>query len=213
MTTWAIIPVKPFQEGKSRLKGILSDSERSHLNEFCLVKTLNLLKSIRSIDRILVISRDENALLIAKMNEAEVLYETGKGGLNKALYQATNMLDKAVDRAIIIPTDLPLMTEQDIEEILALGKNPAVVVVVPDRRKNGTNVLLVNPAGCIRYRYGEKSSQKHMEEAQKRGIKVIQKYQENLSVDLDELNDLDHLKSRGYIIPILANKTIKETIS
>jgi len=213
MTTWAIVPVKPFQTGKSRLGGILSDDDRMQLNIYLLRHTLSILNKVDALDKILVISKDEQVLEIARQEGAAVIFETGKGGLNRALYQATNTLNKSEDRIVVIPTDLPLMTPDDVEQILALGSIPPVVVVVPDRCRNGTNALLVYPAGSIRYRYGQGSYGKHVEEARKRGINVIVPELPDLNLDLDVPEDLDLLKSRGYIIPIQSIKPVEEKVS
>ncbi|MGA9397953.1 MAG: 2-phospho-L-lactate guanylyltransferase [Anaerolineaceae bacterium] len=213
MTTWAIVPAKPFQTGKSRLGGILSDGDRLQLNTYLLRHTLSILRKVNAIDKILVISKDEQVLMIARQEGTDVLLETGKGGLNRALYQANNTLNKSEDRIVVIPTDLPLMTPDDIEQLLAMGSHPPVVVVVPDRCHNGTNALLVNPAGSIRYRYGQGSFNKHVEEARKRGINVIVPVLPDLTLDLDVPEDLDLLKSIGYIIPILSIKPVEEKVT
>ncbi|MBN2677818.1 MAG: 2-phospho-L-lactate guanylyltransferase [Anaerolineaceae bacterium] len=211
MITWAIIPTKPFQEGKSRLSGIMNDTERYQFNEFCFIRTLSVLRAVDIIDKILVVSRDKHVLEAAAQMGAYGILEAGKSGLNRALRQATNTLDKNQDRAIIIPTDLPLMSEKDISEILELGSNPPVIVIVPDRHENGTNVLLVNPAGCIHYQFGTRSSRKHIEGAEKMGIKVVVKKSGNLRLDIDELGDIEYLKTKGFIIPMQAVNSYEET--
>lgn len=213
MTTWAIVPVKSFQTGKSRLGGILSDDERRQLNEYLLKRTLSVLMAVNGLEKILVISKDEMALEKARLVGASTLLETGEGGLNRALYQATNTLDKSMDRLLVIPTDLLLMTSDDVEQLLELGSNPPVVVVAPDRYENGTNALLVHPAGNIRYRYGQGSSKKHIEEAHKRGINVIIPVLPDLTFDLDMPEDLNILNSIGYIIPIQSINPVEEKVS
>jgi len=212
MTTWAVVPVKPFIEGKSRLAGILKESERYQLNVNCLSKTLNVLSGLKTIDKMLVVSRDGEALKIAIQAGARALLENGNQGLNQALYQVNNTLDKSCDRVLIIPTDLPLLVMEDIQKILELGATPPVVVVVADRRNNGTNALLVYPAGCIRYRFGKYSSKKHLAEAQKRGIKAISANIPDMRLDLDLVEDLEYIKSNGYSWPIPANNPMEETV-
>jgi 2-phospho-L-lactate guanylyltransferase len=212
MTTWALIPVKPFNEGKSRLASILSESERYQLNVKCLCKTLNVLSGVKTIEKMLVISRDPEALKIADQAKAQTLVEEGNRGLNQALYQANNTLDKTCDLILVIPTDLPLLAGEDVQKILELGATPPVVVIVADRRNKGTNALLVNPVGCIRYRFGENSSKKHMAEAQKRGIRAILTDIQGISLDLDLVEDLEYIKSNGYILPIRANNPMEETV-
>lgn len=212
MTTWALIPVKPFSEGKSRLGGILTESERYQLNVKSLCKTLNILSGVKTIEKMLVISKDPEALKIADQAKVQALVEEGSRGLNQALYQANNTLDKTCDRILVIPTDLPLLAEEDVHRVLELGTKPPVVVIVADRRNKGTNALLVNPVGCIRYRFGENSARKHLAEAQKRGIKAILTDIPGISLDLDLVEDLEYIKSNGYSLPIRAYNPMEETV-
>jgi 2-phospho-L-lactate guanylyltransferase len=212
MTTWAVIPVKPLNVGKSRLGGILSDIERVQLNEFMLHNTIYVLKKVKAIENVLIVSRDKQVLEIARQAGAIALLENENSSLNKALYQATNTLNKYIDRIIVIPTDLPLITAEDVDKLLEQGCKPPVVVVVPDRNNNGTNALLVYPAGSIRYRFGQHSSAKHVEEAHKRGIRVILSNILAMGLDLDVPEDLELIKSRGYIIPIQPIKSVEEKV-
>ena len=66
MTLWAIVPVKPLRRGKSRLAGALSEDERTELNRTLLQHTLKTLTDIKELEEVLVISRDPQALTIAR---------------------------------------------------------------------------------------------------------------------------------------------------
>ena len=54
MTLWAIVPVKPLRRGKSRLSGMLSEDERTLLNQELLEHTLKTLSSLKELDQVLV---------------------------------------------------------------------------------------------------------------------------------------------------------------
>jgi 2-phospho-L-lactate guanylyltransferase len=211
MKTLAIVPVKPFHEGKSRLMGVLTDEERYQLNLHCLKRTINILADLEDIDEIIVISRDPEALENARNLGARSLVENNNG-LNRALYQVNNTLDKTCDRILVVPTDLPLLSGQDIQKVMNLGQVKPAVVIVPDRRQKGTNALLVNPVGCIRYRFGSCSAKKHTTEAQKRDIPVIITQIPGISLDLDQEEDLELLKSTGYILPSQIPNPMEETV-
>ncbi|HRJ75818.1 MAG TPA: hypothetical protein PLX90_07460, partial [Anaerolineales bacterium] len=66
MTLWAIVPVKPLRRGKSRLAGTLSENERAELNQKLLEQTLTTLSNLKELDQVLVVSRDPQALTIAR---------------------------------------------------------------------------------------------------------------------------------------------------
>ncbi len=89
MNFWAIVPVKPLRRGKSRLAWVLSEEERTALNEYLLAHTLDTLKTIPEIEHILVISRDPGALALARSHGARTVQEDGAPHLNVALTRAT----------------------------------------------------------------------------------------------------------------------------
>ena len=155
MSLWAIIPVKPLRRGKSRLSSVLTEDERAMLNYSMLSNVLLTLRSISQIDQILVVSRDTSALSLAREYGVRTVQEDGRPNLNTALKRATAVAQiYSVDNILVLPADLPLITSQDIENIIKKAGDPPVMVIAPDRRMDGTNALYVSPAGTIEYSYG-----------------------------------------------------------
>jgi len=89
MALWAIVPVKPLRRGKSRLAPVLSEEDRAELNQRLLLRTVDLLKQIPEVIDVLVVSRDSQALSLARDHGARTLQEDGKPLLNDALKRAT----------------------------------------------------------------------------------------------------------------------------
>ena len=140
MTLWAIVPVKPLTRGKSRLSKVLSQDERNNLNRRLLVHTLDTLTNIPEIENVLVISRDQFALTIARDLGARTVLESSSSELNIALARATVVAKNYATRGIlIVPVDLPLLTENDIRIMMKLAKDPPVVVIAPDRHHEGSD--------------------------------------------------------------------------
>lgn len=201
MTLWAIVPVKPLKRGKSRLSEILSVTERAELNRRMLENTLRTLNSIQEIDTVLVVSKDTEALSIARELSARTVLEDGNPELNTALQRA-KMVAKAyyVNEIIILPADLPLITPEIIRNLLSYASEPPQMIIAPDNRKDGTNALYINPVDLIDFHYGPGSYSIHMEAAEKANarIKIIEN--EELGLDLDLPEDLNRyqeiLKSR-----------------
>ena len=191
MTLWAIIPVKPLKRGKSRLSSILTETERTTLNQSMLVNTLKTLKSINEIDTVLVVSRDPSALAIARDYHARTVLEDGSPELNTALRRASMVaIAYYANEILVLPADLPLLKAATVHELLSLAKNPPEIIIAPDRRKDGTNALYINPADLIDYYYGKGSFNLHLQAAKKKGanIQVVEK--EELGLDLDLPEDL-----------------------
>ena len=166
MTLWAIVPVKPLRYGKSRLAEVLTQDERADLNRRLLAHTLDTLTAIPEIEHVLVISRDQAALSLAREYGARTVQENGTPQLNVALARATVVARNYATRGVlIVPADLPLISVEDVRAMLEKAIDPPVVVVAPDRRREGTNALLVCPAGLIEYEYGSGSFHHHCRRA------------------------------------------------
>ncbi len=192
MTLWAIVPVKPLGRGKSRLAGILSHEQRADLNRHLLVHTVDTLTSIPEIEHVLVVSRDQEALALAREHGARTIQENGSSHLNLALTRATVIAKSYITRGVlIVPADLPLITIEDVRAMLDLAKPPPVVVVAPDHRQQGTNALLVCPTGLIEYEFGPGSFQRHCERAKLAGARLEICKLPSLALDVDLPEDLE----------------------
>lgn len=192
MTLWAIVPVKPLRRGKSRLANALSDKERVELNQSLLQHTLKTLKGLKEVEQVLVVSRDPEALTIARQHGARTVRENGQPLLNTALTRATVVAQVYATRGVLIlPADLPLISEEDVLTLIERAANPPVIVIAPDRHGKGTNALLISPAGLIDYDFGENSFEKHCELAKKAGARLEIVDLPTLGLDLDLPEDLE----------------------
>ena len=192
MTLWAIVPVKPLGRGKSRLASVLSQQERADLNRHLLAHTVDTLRELPEIEQVLVVSRDPAALALARDHGARTVQENGAPHLNIALARATILAKNYITRGIlIVPADLPLITPEDVRAMLDRAKYPPVVVVAPDRHHQGTNALLVCPAGLIEYEFGPGSFQRHCALARHAGARLEICELPSLALDVDFPEDLE----------------------
>jgi 2-phospho-L-lactate guanylyltransferase len=202
MTLWAIVPVKPLRRGKSRLAEVLTSDERTNLNRILLENTIGALNGIPEIEHVLVVSRDTEALAMARDLGARTVLENGQPDLNIALARATLVAKTYATRGVLIlPVDLPLITSEDLEAMLEKIGDPPVVVVAPDRCYDGTNALLVCPAGLIEYEYGPGSFERHCERAKEVGARLEICELPSLSLDLDNPEDLDLVAAKLPLEP------------
>src|SRR3990172_126822 len=196
MTLWAIVPVKPLRSGKSRLAGTLNEDERTELNRALLQHTLETLSGLKEVDEVLVVSRDPNALTIARNHGARTVQEDGQPHLNTALKRATIVAQVYATRGVLVlPADLPLVTREDILALLDRAVKPPVVVIAPDRHHRGTNALLISPAGLIEYDFGENSFQRHCDLVNKAGGRLEIVDFPSLGFDLDIHEDFEIIKN------------------
>ena len=190
MNLWAIVPVKPLRRGKSRLAGVLSEADRFNLNRSLLSHTIATFHQIELIEQRLVVSRDTEALALARNLKARTLREDGSPELNVALARAVVLAKVyAVSRVLVIPADLPFMEPEDIQTMIALGEKNNVVIA-PDRRRNGTNVLFLKPPDAIPFDYGAGSFERHCSFARAGGLSLEIYDVPSLALDLDYPEDL-----------------------
>ena len=192
MTLWAIVPVKPLRRGKSRLAGTLSEDERTELNRSLLQNTLKTFSDLKEVEEVLVISRDPQALSIARQYGARTVREDGQPELNTALKRATVVAQVYATRGVLVlPADLPLVTRDDVLTLIERAGEPPAVVIAPDRHGTGTNALLISPAGLIEYDFGENSFQRHCQRAREAGARLEIVNLPTLGLDLDLPEDLE----------------------
>ena len=196
MALWAIVPVKPLRRGKSRLSEVMSVDERAELNEFLLAHTIQEISAVSEIENVLVVSRDPAALSLARDLGARTVQENGSPGLNLALTRATEIAKTyETPGVLILPADIPKLDHEDIVKLLSQIAEPPVVVVAPDRDREGTNALAVCPAGLIEYDFGEGSFEKHCRRAREAGARLEICELPSLALDLDEPEDLEIMEA------------------
>jgi 2-phospho-L-lactate guanylyltransferase len=111
------------------------------------------------------------------------------------------MSGKGVDHVIVAHGDLPLA--RDLAELARRGH----VVIVPDRRRDGTNVLSRPTSVAIRADYGAASFTRHLAAAIRSGAPVSVRRDARLAVDVDTIADCRHpdvaplLRSAGIVLP------------
>jgi|WetSurMetagenome_2_1015567.scaffolds.fasta_scaffold217947_2 2-phospho-L-lactate/phosphoenolpyruvate guanylyltransferase len=200
MCIWAIVPVKPLRRGKSRLSPILTDDERALLNQTMLSNTIQTLGKTPDITQILVVSRDPSALTLAREYSARTLLEDGNPGLNTALTRATRVAQAySACGVLVLPADLPLVSPQTLQEFIQQSHGDQEMVIAPDRWGQGTNALLVKPAGAIEYCFGPGSFNRHISQAKQANLKVAIFEDFALGLDLDLPEDLEKLRNIGAL--------------
>lgn len=195
-TLMTIVPVKPLAEAKTRLAGVLAETERVALAQRLLERTLLKLTRVRSVTRVVVISRDEQVLKIARTYGAFSILETN-ASLNDALEQARRVCIANGARALLIlPADLPRLRVRDVEKIIALSEPAPRIVIAPAVRDGGTNALLLNPATDFDFMFGEQSFAAHTRQAAAKGRQVEMYNADTITFDLDLPEDLHSIENQ-----------------
>jgi 2-phospho-L-lactate/phosphoenolpyruvate guanylyltransferase len=199
MQLWLIVPVKPLAQGKSRLSPLLSASQRHRLSRDLLVQTLTAATGVDLLAGVIVISRDEEALTLARTAGAMILAEEARpvdngddpeDPLNWALRQARMAaMTQGADAILVLPADLPLLSAEEIRNFAERGKDLAQGLVIAGSGDGGTNALLLKPPHAVDFAYGPNSFQEHIRGAEDAGLPVHIVDSATLALDLDSPED------------------------
>lgn len=180
--TAVLIPVKAFHAAKARLTGWLGDADRARLARWMAERVVTAASPLP----VFVACDDEVVAEWAEGVGAGVLWGPGLG-LNGAVdHGVAAVAARGADHVIISHGDLPL------PEALTGVVRPDTVVLVPDRRRDGTNVL-ARPVGAdVPAAYGAGSFDEHLRRAFATGFAVSVRADARLSIDVDTVVDCHH---------------------
>jgi 2-phospho-L-lactate/phosphoenolpyruvate guanylyltransferase len=196
-TTLAVLPIKSFSDAKQRLAEELSPGPRRALAEAMFSDVLVALRRAKSIDEILVVSRDHGAQQIAGGYGARVLDETGRGHNAAAEVGIRDALEHDYGQALLVPGDCPMLDPGDLDRLVARGIGPRPsVVIVPDRHGTGTNALLLSPPNTLTPAFGPGSCERHAAAAVSSGLDHEVVEIPSLALDIDTPEDLVELGNR-----------------
>ena len=192
MKTFAIVPVKRFENAKTRLSSMLDTEDRIRLSSLMLEDTLQILSVAPPLTQVIIVSADKRADEIATKHGAKFLPEEKEKGVNSAVALADGYCieKEAADATIVIPHDLPLLDSIVISKACELAeKESTCIVICPSVRYDGTNMLLRKPPSVIGTFYETDSYNMHVRTAIKLGIPVKLLLSKSLMYDIDTPED------------------------
>jgi len=181
-----LVPVKSFRSAKLRLAPVLNAGERETLARDLASKVL----AAAAPSPVLVVCDDKDVATWALAHQARVAWTPGLG-LSAAVMAGVDQLNgEGVELVVVAHSDLPFAA--GLGELGQLGK----VTLVPDRRRDGTNVAVVPASAGFRFAYGQGSFERHRLEAARLGLECEISYDPKLSLDVDLPEDLLLVKAR-----------------
>lgn len=197
---WVIVPIKPLAQAKSRLAPVLAPDARRRLVLTMLHHTLSVLTRVEDVAGTLVISADETVALVAAGYDATFLPEPQAPGLNASLTRATAAVQKrGATGVLVVPGDLPHINVSSVEAFLSAAPERPAVVIAPDRRERGTNLLLLIPPDIIPFSYGPDSFERHLARAEASGVHPVICRMSKLAIDTDLPEDLALIDEEMYL--------------
>ena len=193
MSYHALIPVKSLTTAKSRLQNYLSLDQRKKLVFYMLNHVITVLHSQKRIEKIYVVSSDRSVLTFAEQKGIIPMRER-QVGLNPALTAAAAKIsEKKIDGLLTIFADLPIVTKNDIQQLIELS-NIYDVVLSPSKEGTGTNAILVKMPLSLPYLFGENSFQKYKYISNKNYVSAGIYISQTMGFDIDTIEDFKELK-------------------
>ena len=187
----AVVPVKDLGDAKQRLAGVLDQAERTALFRIMLEDVLDALSGAPSLAGIVLVTRDDEAFALAGRYGAECLVEPENRGHTAAVERAAEALAKRGAGALLqVPGDIPLVTPDDIEAVIAAHAPAPAVTIAPSRDHRGSNAVLCSPPDVFPFRFGDDSFHPHLAAARAIGIEPAVVERAGLGLDIDTPDDL-----------------------
>ena len=184
MPAAVLVPIKAFAAAKGRLAEVLDAAGRAELARRMAAQVLAAAVPLP----VVVVTDDDEVADFARRHGADVVADPG-GGLDAAVHAGVDHLAAAgYDEVVVAHADLP-----HAAGLAALTGAPDACTLVPDRRGDGTNVLVVPVAAGFRFAYGPGSFARHVAEAERIGLAVRAVRDSRLGWDVDLPEDLDGL--------------------
>lgn len=175
-----LIPVKAFGMAKARLAGVLAPEERAALARSMATNVVHA----ASPHPVAVVCDSDEVAVWAEDLGAMVLWRPGLG-LNAAVEDGVvSLCHIGVERVVVAHGDL--LHARRFDAVIG----PDGIVFVPDRHRDGTNVISL-PAACgFRFAYGAGSFARHLREAERLGMPHHVVHDPSLAWDVDLPTDL-----------------------
>jgi len=198
MSRWALIPIKGFERGKSRLSEVLAAPERARLARELFEHVVRVLRESAVIDEIAVVSDSMEARQHAERLGVIALADAADtDGLADVVDEALRDLSRrGASSVMICMGDLPNLTVQDIASVARL-LDESDVVLVPDLSQQGTNVIALKSPTILPSCLGhEDSLLRHKAQARQLGLTVGIQLSSGIGFDVDRPSDLARLRRR-----------------
>jgi 2-phospho-L-lactate guanylyltransferase len=211
----ALVPFKALNQAKSRLAGALPLAGRRALARWMGARAVEALRESGVVERIGLVGADPVLAGRWRGDARVVTVRATSLGLNHDLETGRRWAQRqGADALLVALGDLPLLTGSSVREVVALAGAPShaqTVVIAPDRRRDGTNLLLMAPPDLLAFAYGRHSLAHHLNAARRAGVEPAIYRAEETGFDVDTPSDLAQLVARGLWPPDAHGQAIGES--
>lgn len=181
----AAVPLKSLSAAKSRLASHLSPDERLAIVTDLVERTIEVLRACGVFERIALATPETT---LARRLAVDVIED--RGTLNGAIEDTQRWaLDVGTTGLLVVPADLPLLSADDVLDLLDAARPMPALTIAPTR-DGGTGALLMQPPNVIRPHFGPQSFRLHCRAAEAEGAAVSVVMREGFAAELDTVEDL-----------------------
>ncbi|MCH2604235.1 MAG: 2-phospho-L-lactate guanylyltransferase [Candidatus Nitrosopelagicus sp.] len=204
MKTCAIIPIKLFSKAKTRLQ--LSTENTKILCQVLLEEVLETISQSSHIDKILLVSKEDEAFKIGKKFDCVEIFDETESGVNNAVMLADSWIStNSFTRSVIFPQDIPFMTTHDIDTLFNFCIPENSVILVPSRHFDGTNALIRTPSDIMTTRYDEGSYRSQFDSAVIKTSHYSLALIQRIMLDIDSRDDVNFAIQKN-MKPVICEK-------
>jgi 2-phospho-L-lactate guanylyltransferase len=189
LVTAAVVPVKALAATKSRLAARAGRESVRRLSLAMMADVVEVLRSVRGLARVAVVTPDPEVAEAARQAGAEALLRDAPG-LNASIELAAAEL--APERGaglLVVLGDVAALAAPELARLLEAGAGGGVVLA--PSRDGGTSALLRIPRDAIPARFGPDSAKRHREEALRAGVRFVELALPSLAIDVDRVEDAE----------------------
>jgi 2-phospho-L-lactate guanylyltransferase len=188
-----LVPVKNLSNAKQRLSAVLDPEARRELAQAMCADVLETLARWQTRPAVAIVTSDPFAEDLATRLGFDVIADDANPGETGAVEMATALCrDRGVDYTLVIPADIPLLENAELDEIVKSAPQRGSVLV-PDAAGRGTNAALRSPADLFALRFGNDSFLPHHAAAQATGLPCVVLELPGIALDVDRPEDLQAL--------------------
>ena len=186
---WALVPVKGFARGKSRLAPALSDGARAAFARRLFDHVVTVLLASPSLAGILIATDDEAVAAAARAHGAEARLDAPAAAplrLSEVIDAGlADLSARGATAALVLMADLPRLTVADVDALVAaLGAYEVIAVRADDGCH--TNALGLRPPSALPTAFGRPDSfDAHVTTAAAAGLRVAVLDNARIAFDVD----------------------------
>lgn len=188
---WGIVPIKELDGAKQRLAPLLSPAQRRALIEVMMGEVLEAVVGARSLAGVMVVTVDPHATALATRLGARVVTDGAREGHTGSVTAGLTLLAREGRGGMItLPADIPAVTSQEIDLVVAAHLPPKSFTISPAHDDLGSNAVICSPPNAVPLRFGDNSYFPHLDAAQRSGIEPTVIRQPGIAMDIDHPVDL-----------------------